>query len=95
MRGGRNIYQRANTHTYLYPHTHTHTQAAKPSGKSTGGGGAGSSSSKVLSPLIETGGLGDDVLGILKGYSNRLVLDIEVCVCVCFFFLTVDDEGIH
>ncbi len=34
--------------------------------------------SKEFSPLIETGALGEDVLSIVKGYSNRLVLQIEV-----------------
>lgn len=63
-------------------------QAAKPivkaggARKASGGVGAGGStgakpSGKQLSPIVETGPLGDEVVGVLKGYANRLVLTLE------------------
>ncbi len=42
-----------------------------------GGGGGAKASGKLLSPVVETGPLGDEVVGVLKGYTNRLVLTLE------------------
>lgn len=42
-------------------------------GSSTGAKPSG----KQLSPIVETGPLGDEVVGVLKGYANRLVLTLE------------------
>jgi hypothetical protein len=61
----------------------------KPAGARRAGGGVGSvgvfsgsstgakPSGKQLSPIVETGPLGDEVVGVLKGYANRLVLTLE------------------
>ena len=38
----------------------------------------GSARDKLLSPIVETGPAGDDIVCALKGYSNRVVLTIQV-----------------
>ena len=45
---------------------------------SAGAAAAITAPEKVSSPVLETGSLGDDIICLLKGYTNRLTLTIKV-----------------